>query len=376
MNKENINRVIIAASEMDSDLFYATHFLAPDAFLFVSIQGKKFLVMSDLEIDRAKSQASVDEVLSLSEYAKRAREKKPGICLYAEIAALILEEHQQKQVYVPQTFPVLYADYLRKRGIDLVIGEDPFYIERLIKSDEEIVAIRESLKHTEDSMGMAIEMIKAAKVVNGRLERNGKSLTSEDVRTAIHLFLMERDMVGQHTIVAGGEQCVDPHNVGSGPLYANQTIIFDIFPRSSHSRYFADMSRTVVKGKASDAVKKMYDTVHEGMNFAFNQAKDGASGKKIHMDICQYFESKGFKTGIENGRMQGFFHSTGHGVGLDIHELPRISQSDYILKKNHVVTVEPGLYYQGIGGIRIEDMILIRENDNELLTQYPKVLEV
>jgi len=149
-----------------------------------------------------------------------------------------------------------------------------------------------------------------------------------------------------------------------------------VFPRSSTSRYYADMTRTVVKGRASDAVKKLYDTVKEAQEGGIGKVKDGADGQAIHQWIMDLFEKRGYHTGIKDGRMQGFFHGTGHGVGLDIHEPPRISKAPWVLKTGEVVTVEPGLYYPEIGAVRIEDMVLVTQNSCINLTKSPKKLEV
>ncbi|MBI2120109.1 MAG: aminopeptidase P family protein, partial [Parcubacteria group bacterium] len=204
----------------------------------------------------------------------------------------------------------------------------------------------------------------------------GKRLTSEMVKEVINVKLMEAGSIAAHTIVSCGTQCVDPHHQGSGPLLACESIIMDVFPRSSRSRYFADMSRTAVRGKASEKLKRMYRAVKEGQDIAFRQIRDGADGMKIHEAIVKYFETCGFRTGEIGGRMQGFFHGTGQGVGLDIHEPPRISRGRDILRAGQVVTVEPGLYYLDAGGVRIEDMVLVTKTGYKNLTRFPKVLEI
>ena len=192
----------------------------------------------------------------------------------------------------------------------------------------------------------------------------------------MHLTMMEQECVAQHTIIAPGVQAVDPHNEGSGPLRANEPIVIDVFPQHAKSRYFADITRTVVKGKASDKVQKMFNAVKEGQEIAYRMIKDGVDGMVVHNAILELFNSLGFKTGEQSGRMQGFFHGTGHGVGLEIHEPPRVSGKSDVLRAGMVVTVEPGLYYLDAGGIRIEDMIVVTPTGCRVLTEAPKVLEV
>ena len=204
----------------------------------------------------------------------------------------------------------------------------------------------------------------------------GKSLTSERVRYLIHHRLLELDCVAEHTIVACGTAGCDPHEEGSGALQAHQPIVIDIFPRSASTRYFGDITRTVVKGGASDRLKGMYETVRRAQELAFSQVHSGADGVAIHRGILELFEQAGYATGERDGRMQGFFHGTGHGLGLEIHEAPSISSRGGPLEAGHVVTVEPGLYYADVGGVRIEDVVAVGDDGCRLLTRFPKFLEL
>jgi Xaa-Pro aminopeptidase len=187
---------------------------------------------------------------------------------------------------------------------------------------------------------------------------------------------MAQGWLPSHTIISSGNQCVDPHNEGSGPVKANSSIIFDIFPRSQHNGYFGDLSRTVVRGRASEKLKEIYATVQAGQQIGYEQIRDGVNGKDVHQNILDMFAARGFPTGRINGRMQGFFHGTGHGLGLDIHEPPRIAPIDAILKTGHVVTVEPGLYYIGVGGVRLEDVVVVTAKGNRNLTNCSQFLEI
>ena len=373
----NTAQLIIADSEKNANLYYATRFLAPDAFIFFQIGDRKVLAMSDLEIDRAKQQSCVTEVLSTTKLSAQAKQRLKADPAFTDIVDEALKSYQVTTLHVPLEFPVAYADGLRTRGYTVEPKPDPFFPERVIKSKEEVQHIIQSLRATESAIASAVELIHNSEIRDGgALWIGGKPLTAELVRKILHLQMMERDCVGQHTIVACGVQAVDPHNEGSGPLYANQPIVMDVFPQHAQTRYFADITRTVVKGKASDKVRRMFDAVKEGQEIAYRSIKDGADGGAIHKAILAYFDSLGFKTGEQGGRMQGFFHGTGHGVGLEIHEPPRISPKPDILKAGMVVTVEPGLYYLDAGGIRIEDVVLVTKDGYRLLTEAPKVLEV
>lgn len=371
-----IAELIISDSEKDSDLYYATRFLAPDPFIFIQVNGKKVLIMGDLELDRAKAQARVNEVLPSSEMTRTLQEKGVSKPSLVDIACDYLKRGNVEEVRVPSSFPIEYADSLREKGLKLSYQKGPFFETRLIKTEEEVQWIGQTQRATEEAMKEAIAVIRSAKIKGEFLYHKNKRLTSEKIREILHLSLMGKGYLGEHTIVACGTDGIDPHNQGSGPLKAHQPIILDIFPRSMGTRYFADMTRTVVRGKASRQLKKMYKTVLEGQKTAFRMIRDGVDGKDVHEAIQDHFKSLGFETGLRDGRMQGFFHGTGHGVGLDIHELPRISQESSILKAGQVVTVEPGLYYLDAGGVRVEDMVWVTRDGNINLTRFSKELEI
>ena len=368
--------LFIAASETDSNLYYATRFIAPDPFIYLEVKGERLLVMSDLEVDRARHQATVDRVLSYSEVERRAKAqgmKDPGTI---DVIHLLLQDAGLKEILVPPTFPFLHASRLQELGYRLRTKREPFYERRVVKSDEEVRHIEAAQRATETAVAAAHRELRRAEIRDRHLWLEGEVLTSERIKKLINVALMECDCVAQHTIVAGGEQACDPHDEGSGPLPAHRSIIFDVFPRSANSRYFADMSRTVIRGHASPELVRLYQAVKDAQEEAIGKIRDGADGAVIHQGICDRFEKAGYKTGLVNGRMQGYFHGTGHGVGLDIHESPRISRTGSLLQEGHVVTVEPGLYYPGLGAVRIEDMVLVTKDGCRNLTNFPKVFEL
>ncbi|HTP42126.1 MAG TPA: Xaa-Pro peptidase family protein [Nitrospiria bacterium] len=379
-------RLIIAASEQDSNLYYATRFLAPDPFIYLQDHRAKLLLMSDLELDRAKAQATVDAVFAYSDYEAKARAESGAVPTLIQTLSVLLRERQLTRLLVPADFPLGHADGLRQAGFQVEARPNPYFPERLVKQQDEIDAITAAQRATETAVDEAVHLIAASRIKDdllyapanggGPTGTSNAPLTSERIKQVINLKLMELGYVAQHTIVACGRQACDPHNEGSGPLRANQPIILDVFPRSSSTRYFADMTRTIVRGRASDGQKRLYDLVRQGQELAFGRIKAGADGQSIHEAIVSLFEKAGCPSGLIDGRMQGYFHGTGHGVGLDIHEAPRISRSGSRLEAGHVVTVEPGLYYPEVGAVRLEDLVIVTETGCINLTQYPKVLEV
>jgi Xaa-Pro aminopeptidase len=368
--------LMIAASETDSNLYYVTRFIAPDPFVFMQLKGERVMLMSDLELDRARSQATVDRVISYSEVERTVRAQGVSDPGTIDIVHAVLQPAGIKRLLVPANFSYAYALRLQQLGYQLELQSGPLFPSRAIKTAEEVQYIEAAQRATERAVAAAHAALRQADIRNGVMWLNGEPVTSEWIKKLINVQLMESECVAQHTIVAGGDQACDPHNEGSGPLPANRSIIFDVFPRSAQTRYFADMSRTIVKGLPSPELKKLYQIVKDAQEEAITKIHDGADGAKIHQGICDRFDAAGYRTGVVNGRMQGYFHGTGHGVGLDIHEAPRISRTGSLLQEGHIVTVEPGLYYPGLGAIRIEDMVLVTKDGCRNLTDFPKVFEL
>ncbi len=368
--------LIIADSESSADLYYATGFLAPDPFVYVRLDGRSLILASDLEIDRAKRQARVDEVWPLRRYEERARERGAASPGMIEAAAEALRELGVGGVIVPASFPLAHADTLRARGWAVRPRPDPFFETRTRKSPEEVAHIRETQRRTETALGEAIQALREAEVRGGVLHRGAEPLTSEAVKALLARRLLELDCLATHSIVACGMDGCDPHHRGAGPLRANESIILDVFPQSLATRYHADITRTVVKGRASDALKQMYEAVLRAQERALGLIRGQADGTAIHAQVEKVFADAGFTTGEVDGRMQGFFHGTGHGLGLEIHEPPRIAKKGALLQPGHVVTVEPGLYYPAWGAVRIEDVVVVTEDGCENLTRFPKFLEI
>lgn len=377
----NTARLFYDDSETDADLYYLTGFLAGDPFLYVEVGGKKALYLSDLEVDRGRSQGSVDEVHRLESVVQAV--KADGIEIpkdpSARMALYISRIARDRDIAlceVPPTFPVALADQLRARGVAVQWRPAPFLPERTRKSAKEVASIRRAIAHAEAAMRAAIDRIAAGRIRGRRIYEGSQPLTSEKVRFTIQGVLLERNCHGYDPIVAGGDQGCDPHERGHGPLPAHLPILLDIFPRDLSTRYHGDITRTVVRGRASGAVKKMFAAVSEAKSAAEALLRDGVDGFDVHAAVQKVFSDAGYRTGVEKGRMVGFFHGTGHGLGLDVHEYPRVGAVHETIRKGHVVTVEPGLYYPGIGGVRLEDDVFVDRRGSRNLGSMEAVLEV
>lgn len=369
---------MVADSDHDANMLYGVRMFVPDPFIYLRVDGRCHIVMSDLEIDRARKNARHCKILSLSHYQEALKKEGKSFPNFADIIKAVLKERRLKKVRVPHSFPHGLARQLRDRKIKVRVADGPCFPQREFKSAEEVKKICAALMMAEVGLAEGMQVLRRAKVGKRRqLLHNSVPLTSERLRAVIDTAIVQAGGIANHTIVAGASQSCDPHERGFGPLKANEPIILDVFPRSQKTGYFGDITRTIVKGRAGEGVRRMYHTVVQGQDIAFKLMRDGCKAVDVHKAIDDFFEKQGYKTGKVKGRLQGFFHGTGHGVGLEIHEPPRMSKtSTDILRAGHIVTVEPGLYYPELGGVRLEDMALITKGRPENLTKFEKLLEI
>jgi len=373
MSKATLPKLIIAASDHDPDMLYATGFFVPDAFLFLQQGSRTTIVLSDLEIDRGRKEARVDKVVAYSDLSRKLAKGKNAS--FVEHTVAFLRERKVRRAAVPASFPLGLAADLAKAGIKLVPQPGLFWPQREFKTAAELKLMQQATAATETGMARGIEVLRAAKIGPKNLLRwNSHPLTSEILRAEIDSAILRAGGLPANTIVAGGEQACDPHERGHGPLRAHELIILDIFPRSATSGYFGDLTRTVVRGKASHAQHQLWLTCLEGQKRAFRAIKPGVVGKTVQDLVRQFFTDHGYPTEQRQGRWTGFFHGLGHGLGLEIHESPRIAATTF--KPGQVVTVEPGIYVPGLGGARHEDVITITKTGHRLLSSAPKPLEI
>ncbi len=363
--------LFVGDSICDADMYYLTHFLAGDRFALLLAQKKTTLLVSSMEKGRAKLESRADEVLSTSEYEfmeKLKASRKPDQA-YFEVLKEVLHDHSISSVGVPNRFPAGIFQHLAK-DFEVKIMESPATRFRAVKTEKEIAAITSTQRACERAMSKAVDLIAGSQPRGEILFYHDQPLLSEQVRGIIEVSLLEEACETMDTIVAGGLDASDPHARGAGPLLANAPIVIDIFPRSKVSRYYADMTRTVLKGEASLEVIEIYDAVSRAQDAGIKAIRSGISGKEVHSSVTEIFRELGFP----ETESCGFTHSTGHGVGLDVHEKPSLSEIGETLQTAQVVTVEPGLYYPQIGGVRLEDLVVVAENGHENLTHFERKL--
>jgi Xaa-Pro aminopeptidase len=358
----------------NADIYYVTRFLASDDFIYLQTgAGKEILFISEMERGRAEIESRVSNIKTTQEfgYREKLKEKKDTSVAYAACISELLSGEEVKRIAVPYDFPIFCSNYLTEAGFTIVPIKSPFRKMRSVKKQEELEAIRYAQTAGEKAMEAAIALIAAAEEKEGLLYFEGEVLTGAKVNSVIDHTLLDFGCEAEETIVSCGEDTSNPHGTTDGPLRVNAPIILDIFPRSKKKRYFADMTRTVLRGEASEKLKAIYETVLEAQKKALSMVRPGVQASEIHAAVCDLFEARGYHT-YRSGSKAGFTHSTGHGVGLDIHELPGVGESSFVLEAGNVITIEPGLYYPEIGGVRLEDMVLVTENGCENFTRLEK----
>ncbi|WXG43555.1 MAG: Xaa-Pro peptidase family protein [Promethearchaeati archaeon SRVP18_Atabeyarchaeia-1] len=353
--------------------------------------GKPLLIVSEIDIGTSKK-GLVQDIRSYSQfgYLGLAQELGEGkakmeVCVRA-LKELDLRGKVCLAGKVEAGTALSWAEYLKNKGFTVSLDEDLVDRVRMTKDNIEVGKIRDVGRKTEKVVIATIKMLTQCKAdKEGKLKSdNGKSLTVGDVKAFIRMRLAEENLVAsEDTIFAQGAEGADPHNPGvdSTVIRNNTPIVYDIFPQQVGG-YCFDTTRTIVIGKASEEVKKAYTDVLESQLLALSDIKAGVQAKEVMRKVCEFLASRGHKTPIyyteKNAPMtDGFIHGLGHGVGLTIGEPPtlRLTSRD-ILTEGTVTTVEPGVYYPGKFGVRVEDIAIARKNKAENLSTLPKELEV
>jgi Xaa-Pro aminopeptidase len=365
--------LLYADTRTSPDQLYFSRVGVHDPFIAFGLRGRKYGVMSPLELGRVKKAGTFDVVLPLDVWRKRAQARYPRRPAGpAEIIATLAGHYRVRAFRVPDDFPAALFLKLRKLGVRVEVAGGAMFPEREIKTPAEAAAIREGNRLSSVGFKVAENMLRAARVRGRELWLPGCQLTSELLRTAIMSAILAEGGTAEDTIVAGGDQACDPHDQGSGPLRPHELIIIDIFPRVNRTGYYGDMTRTYLRGRASDAQRQLCAAVRAAQLAALGMIGDGVDGRAVHQKVVETFTAAGYATRHGRNGSVGFFHGTGHGLGLAVHEMPRMSPLvSMLLKRGAVVTVEPGLYYPGLGGCRIEDVVQVTDRAPRLLSHHP-----
>jgi Xaa-Pro aminopeptidase len=379
--------LLYSDSYRDANMYYLTKFLAPDPFIFLKrVDADPTIVVNQMEYPRAQKQSTIKDVKSYLDYnylkaVKTAKDPQLGAMKFiAKIAEK--ELGVGTKICVPPNFPVIAADVLRNEGLNINPMFGVVEKARETKDINEVEEIKAVQAVIEEVTSEAIELIANSDVgSNGTLHFNGETLTVGKIKSFFGRKLLENGCLPEEDIiVACGTKSSDPHYSGEAEdkLKADQPIIVDIYPRSIQKRYWTDMTRTIVKGRASPKLKKMFNAVSEAKNASLDAIQAGALGSQVYDVCCDILEKAGYETTRGGKKVtKGMPHSLGHGVGLQIHESPRINElSTSPLREHNVVTVEPGLYDPYVGGVRLEDIIEVTKSGYNNLTRMEIRLEI
>jgi len=368
IKKSGADAFVLYASSDDADIRYLTRFVVHDPFVFLKRHGQPgTIIVSQMEGERAsrestaavmtRTQAGLPDILK--------KEKNP----WKALAQMIVGQ-AGKTLLVSPNLPAALVRALEEHA-RVLVDEGTVEQMRAIKTPQEIAWMKSVQKNTDDAMALACSLIHKATIKKGMLYHAGAPLTSEYVRTAVQKQLMDCGCRAVETIVSCGEDTALPHAIGAGQLLECEPIVIDMFPKDEATGYFADMTRTVSKGDPDPEIFDMYEAVLDAKSFVTPLVKARVTGADMYHAVVDFFSERGYES-----TTRGFVHNLGHGVGLQVHELPTIGAAGTALRAGHVITVEPGLYYPGIGGVRLEDMGVVAGKGFSTFTQFPEELVV
>ena len=375
--------LIVADTVRSPELRHEVPLAVPDPFFYAEVGGKRTVVVSSLEAGRVRELGLDLEVLTLEDAGIDDLLKR-GLDNYEVELELHLSACRRLGLdgaVTPLTFPLGVADHLRANGIDLSSDQPFFDGRRRVKNEHELAGIRRACRAVEAGIAVGAELLRSASRANGVLTLDGEPLTCERIQLAVERAFGEHGASADEFIVSHGAQTAVGHEMGSGPIAADDVVLFDLFPRDRESGCFSDFTRTFAVGKPDDELAEYHRLAKEALDLAVAAVKPGVKGSDIHRLVCDFFHEHGHKTQLhkEEGEslVDGYFHATGHGVGLEVHERPGVGRVESEpLVEGDVIALEPGLYRNGFGGVRVEDLVLVTADGCEVLTDYPYDFEL
>lgn len=374
--------VLAGIPAQNATLYHRIQFLAPDASVMVDFaDGTSLYLVRDIEMDRARQSVHTDRVCCAADFEPEAGLSADRDTALAQATAECLRRAGESSVTVDRTLPYLYAHHLLEAGIAIDYSEDFGVEERRVKTAEEIEHLRHAQKVTGEAMTFACRTIAHAQADReGWLHHDGDLLTSERLRSMITVFLTERHFSNAHdSIVVTVPHVADCHHFGTGPLKVDLPVIVDIFPMDNRTRYYGDMTRTVVCGEPSDDLRRMHAAVLRAKAAGCDALKAGTTGDAVHRATIGVIEEQGFAVIRGDARHEidqpSMRHGTGHGIGLEVHEPILLDHGAGEILQGEVFTVEPGLYAEVQGGVRVEDMVHVTADGHEILSPLHEGLD-
>jgi len=368
--------LILADTIRSPEMRHEVPVVVPDPLLYIERNGDRHVVTSAFEVERLEGQNGLKphphEEFGWDDLVAK------GISLEEvelETYVRAVQELGVQSAIVPPTFPIEFADRLRAAGIELAADRSAFVQRRRVKTEAELEGIRRAQRGAEAGMDAARELFRRAEDKGGALVVDGEPLTCERVKVAIQQAFTEHDLAADEFIASHGAQTAIGHELGHGEIKAGEPIVLDIWPRDRESACYTDMTRTYVIGEPPEELVEYHRLVHDALERSLAAIKPGIPGRDVYVLVCELFHEHGYPTGLHKDPGEvledGFFHGLGHGVGLEVHEQPWLSRYPGELVAGDVITLEPGLYRNGFGGCRLEDIVLVTEDGGERLTEYP-----
>jgi Xaa-Pro aminopeptidase len=368
--------VILADTVRSAELRHEVPLAVPDPFLYVERDGARHLVVSALEQPRLEGLGF--ELHNYEEFGldELQRSGLTWLEIDDELTLRALKGLGVAEAVVPASFPLLVADKLRDAGVQLLPEHELFVSRRRVKSDVELAGIRRAQAAAEAGMTAARDLLRLAVDNGDGLAVDGEKLTSERIKVAVSEAFVACGATCGDFIVSHGPQSAIGHHMGEGRLRAGEPIVIDLWPRDNESACYADMTRTYVVGDVPAVLAEWHRLCKEALGRSLAEVRAGVTGKAVYEASCEVFEGAGFPTQRtkRDGEIldEGFFHSLGHGVGLEVHEQPILGLTGYEpLLSGEVFAVEPGLYRPGFGGCRLEDLVVVTADGVANLTDYP-----
>ena len=369
--------LLYTSTHHSADMLYFGRVEVHDPFIAFGAGNRKVTVQSALEFGRVKKTGAFDVVLALDTWRDHAKARYGAKAGIPEIIATVAREYGIRRFRIADDFPANLYLKLTRLGLKLELANGLLFPEREVKTDAEAAQIREGNRLCAVGFAAVEKILHSARIKGRTLVYRGAVVTSESVRYAMESAIREQRGNPQDTIVAGGDQACDPHERGSGPLRPHELVIIDVFPRVTKTGYFGDMTRTYLKGRPREVQRRMVATVFDAQRAALKTMRAGVDGREVHRAVTDTFDEAGYETKRSKQGSVGFFHGTGHGLGLEVHDPGRMSALNAApLKLGSVLTVEPGLYYPGLGGCRWEDVVWVTKTGVKMLSKHPYHWEI
>jgi Xaa-Pro aminopeptidase len=377
-----VNVLVVGDTLRTPELRHEVPLGIPDAFFYAELDGRRVVVISSMEAMRVEALDIGLDVRPTEEFGADEL-RRSGLDAYEydrELARRIVRGLGIGKAIVPRGFPLGVADALRASGVELEVDQELFDDRRRRKSGHELAGIRRAQRAAEEGMAAARDLLLRAEPANGGLAVDGEALTCELLKEHVQAAFLAHGALAEEMIVSHGRQTAVGHDMGSGPIARDDVVLLDLFPVDLESACFADITRTFVVGEAPSEIHEWHALCREALELAAAEIRPGVNGGDVHRLVSEFFAERGFPTQLTKAEGEvlrdGFYHGLGHGVGLEVHEAPSLGMIGDVLVAGDVITIEPGLYRNGFGGVRVEDLLLVTDDGYERLTDCPYDLEL